>query len=204
MVNQDMVEKSKLPVLLPVASLFHAVSQWHFIQSELLTWSVTAAFARARIYATQAGESARGAVRDEVKQRLLLLEPRYRERVDDAEHVANIGSLAAVVTHEHAANLQNGVFRIGPAQKALNLYLKYLWCLQKIVEPPHCPVDAIVLRAAGVKDVAWTQIATLEAYLDCIKALRRKAQPRSLAAWELEMWQKPCAPVPVNPGAVRP
>jgi hypothetical protein len=52
--------------------------------------------------------------------------------------------------------------RIGLAQKALNLYLKYLWCLGEIHEPPHCPLDSIVLgQVPGCKDVRWTLIATL-------------------------------------------
>lgn len=39
----------------------------------------------------------------------------------------------------------SNVFRIGSAQKALNLYRKYLWCLGYIPFPPHCPFDATII-----------------------------------------------------------
>ncbi len=48
-------------------------------------------------------------------------------------------------------------FRVGIAQKALNLYLKYLWCLGKITEPPHCPFDSIIISEIKC-NIKWTEM----------------------------------------------
>lgn len=42
-------------------------------------------------------------------------------------------------------------FRVSHAQKSLSVYLKHLWCIGFIVEPPSCPVDRIILERVGLK-----------------------------------------------------
>ena len=42
----------------------------------------------------------------------------------------NIVALSEGLSEDHADILAGKRFRVGTAQKALNLYLKYLWCLQ--------------------------------------------------------------------------
>ncbi len=74
------------------------------------------------------------------------------------------------------------------AQKLLNLYLKYLWCMGHVAEPPHCPVDRIILAETTLRDrLNWTKITTREQYMSAINALRQvaTAQGQSLAVWEL-------------------
>jgi hypothetical protein len=44
------------------------------------------------------------------------------------------------------------LFRVGTAQKALNLYLKYLWCLGEIKTPPHCPFDRGIIQMLPVSE----------------------------------------------------
>ena len=46
---------------------------------------------------------------------------------------------------------------IGIAQKAVNLYLKYMWCFGWIPEPPHCRIDRTVLEAVDDQD-DWTKM----------------------------------------------
>lgn len=81
--------------------------------------------------------------------------------------------------------------RIGAAQKALNLYLKHLWCLGEIPEPPHCPIDAVVLGKVPVCDkVRWTLMKTIEEYRDVIEKAKKAAKGVPLAQWELSLYNE--------------
>lgn len=165
--------------------------QSRFIRSELLTLAITGAFGRANVYADDASEPSRQRVRATLRQLLEKLATRYERGVDEAQHLRHIAQLAAELTAAHTGALEGGHFRIGPAQKALNLYLKYLWCLGDVtIEPPHCPVDSIVLRAAGVTGVAWTRMDSLDQYRDCIAAIRRAASTQGIARWECDLWNE--------------
>lgn len=77
------------------------------------------------------------------------------------------------------------------AQKSLNLYLKYLWCLSEVPMPPHCTVDGIVLRAAGVHG-SWTKCDSIEEYKRWIGELKKHAKKHAgtdkLAEWEILVW----------------
>ena len=79
--------------------------------------------------------------------------------------------------------------RFGTSQKAFNLYLKYLWRLGKIVEPPHCPIDEIILRAGGLCG-SWTASTSRQEYMDWIRWLRMRAkrQRLTLSGWEYDAW----------------
>jgi hypothetical protein len=57
-------------------------------------------------------------------------------------------------------------YKYGVAQKLLNLFLKYLWCLGTIAEPPHCPVDRIIIGKTCYKDKNWTEIVQRSEQLD--------------------------------------
>ena len=50
-------------------------------------------------------------------------------------------------------------YKIGVAQRLLNLQLKYLWCIGIAGEPPNCPVDRVMINKTYLKNqVAWTKI----------------------------------------------
>lgn len=160
-----------------------------FLNREALTFSVMAAFGRARIYASGASEGARAHVRQDLEQLLQRIGRRYRTPVDEREHVFAIEEIAARISEMHAASLRSGYLRIGPAQKALNLYLKYLWAFGWIPTPPHCPLDAVILgRLPGCTNIRWTQMKEIGVYLDRIAAARKVAGARSIADWEVAQW----------------
>lgn len=71
-------------------------------------------------------------LREALRLWLTDIELQYCEAVAEEHHIKNIVSLSEKLSKEHAGALVNGRFRIGVAQKALNLYLKYLWCLGKV------------------------------------------------------------------------
>jgi hypothetical protein len=119
--------------------------------------------------------------------------PRYRERVDGPQHVENIIELI-----NHANNLESGIlgengYKFGVAQKLLNLSLKYYWCLGEVEEPPHCPIDRIVIEKTMFRgSVNWTQITEAAEYLKIIDAVREMARLKgtSIAIWELSKYQR--------------
>lgn len=80
-------------------------------------------------------------------------------------------------------------FRIGVAQKALNLYLKYLWCLDRIPVPPHCPFDSTVLRELEL-EFSWTRSSKIEDYKSWVEHAKVAAGTKTLAEWELQLWNR--------------
>lgn len=97
-------------------------------------------------------------------------------------HPANIRSITREQGGSCHEGFRHGRFRIGLAQKALNLYLKYLWCADLAARPPHCPVDAIILAAAGIKDATpWTKLDSIDEYARLIERLRSRSagKPRA-------------------------
>lgn len=130
----------------------------------------------------------------------------YREgTVDDRDHVKNIGELSLRMSTDYRAILRGGSFRIGPAQKALNLYLKYQWARRLIGPPPHCPIDSIVLdemrrspsrcNCPICRSITWTTMDDVGHYEHIIAVAKRVAQASgwSLPEWELRVWQEPAA-----------
>ena len=113
----------------------------------------------------------------------------YQSPVTEEEHLSNLIRLADDFTSKFPHFLKNKRFRIGIAQKALNLYLKYLWCADLISQPPHCPFDSIVInRLPNCSDLRWTSIDTIEDYQRLVQNARRVADGKSIAEWELEVW----------------
>jgi hypothetical protein len=109
--------------------------------------------------------------------------------VDDNRHVENIASLADDLSEGFGSILKDGRFRVGSAQKAVNLYLKYLWCTEQIRMPPHCPFDSIIIsKLPDCSDLNWTELDTVKDYERLVKAARAKAGNIPLARWELETY----------------
>jgi hypothetical protein len=99
--------------------------------------------------------------------------------------------MATVLSHRYGEALRDGRFRIGPAQKALNLYLKYMWCVGEIPTPPHCPFDSkIIYHLRGCEDVKWTKLVSLDEYMKLVRTARQEAKGRSLAEWELKVFNE--------------
>jgi hypothetical protein len=166
-------------------------AQWKFIHSEILTMSLMAAFAHVRVYKEGTSDADRRKLQDTLRKELRNVSDQYGKRVDDAQHLKNIETLAANIARVHRDTLEGERFGIGPAQKALNLYLKYLWCFGHIEEPPHCPLDAKILaKAPKLSGKRWTQLGSAGEYMECIDALREIARGKSLSLtqWECEKW----------------
>jgi hypothetical protein len=110
--------------------------------------------------------------------------------VREEEHVQNISELAGRVSEACKPLLNGGCICFGIAQKALNSYLKYLWCANLIPTPPHCPFDDIIIRKLELSPTCerqWTK-ADESAYRAWVSAAKLAAMGKSLAEWELYEW----------------
>ena len=121
----------------------------------------------------------------------MALSNQYKKSISDNVHFKNVGNLASEMSEQFKGILKEGRLRIGVVQKALNVYLKYLWYTGRIPEPPHCPFDRYIIRCFPRKSQkAWTKIVTLEEYREIVDVARSIAGEQSLAQWELVMYLK--------------
>ena len=112
----------------------------------------------------------------------------YRFSVSAKTHEKNLQALADFGTEIGKPILRNGRYRIGVAQKLLNLQLKYLWCMNRISMPPHCPIDSIIQKCLEKDDrCPWTRMSNIGQYNKVIRKLSDVAKQAniSLAEWEL-------------------
>jgi hypothetical protein len=167
----------------------YQAAQRAFLHRETFRMSLAAAFQHVHIYSEQATERNRRVFADWLFVRTESTAEQYKRSVSESSHVKNIHSLAKDASLEFGHILASQALGIGPAQKLLNLYLKYLWCLGEVMEPPHCPIDSIVLQSAGLAGkVSWSRIATIEEYVIVVEQVRSRVQSSSLAKWELTVW----------------
>jgi len=179
--------------------------QQHFLRGELFDLTLRATVPRGdRVYMPaptllkdrKAYDAAKWEFQKALRLSLEQLEVPYCETVSEEEHIQNIVALSATLSRDHAGVLKDKRFLIGRAQKALNLYLKYLWCLGKVPAPPHCPFDSRVIKKlrGDIKWTAWTSLEKEEDYRKLVAAARVAAAEEeagmSLAAWELRVYNR--------------
>lgn len=165
-----------------------------FLKYEFFDWTIRGAFGRGNVYEKTAGDTERGNLHEALRSSLERLIPRYGVAVsdddDDEYHIQNIVDLSKELSEKHAGVLNDKCFRIGTAQKALNLYLKYLWCVGKVLRPPHCPFDANIigkLKLPSNTCRTWTQLKDIEDYKKWVVAAKAEAGGTPLAVWELRL-----------------
>lgn len=113
------------------------------------------------------------------------LEQKYlKGDVTEEDHVKLIMDTTDEISKELGSKLHNSRFRVGVAQKLINLHLKYLWATGYIEEPPHCPIDGIIRDQAKI-NYDWTTSDSIDEYKSAIKELRKVTGELSLSVWEL-------------------
>lgn len=163
--------------------------QQKFLTDECFSLTLMGTVQRGNLYAPNSGEAARNAFRCGLRAALEQLAECYHRPVSDDDHLANIVALADRLSASHSDALASGRFRIGSSQKALNLFLKYMWCLGFIPTPPHCPFDReIISRLHGYQGSTWTRLENLDDYKGLVAAARAHAKGIPLAEWELQMY----------------
>lgn len=165
--------------------------QQAFIDAQIFSMTLMATVQRNRhLYRETATDGDKQTFRRELRKELERIIERYVVNIPEPQHFANIEGLANHISATSRSALENGRFKIGPAQKALNLYLKYMWCIGQIRTPPHCPFDAIVLSAIGCDGDRWTKVDDIEKYKSWVSVAKEKANGSSLAEWELQEFNK--------------
>jgi len=166
-----------------------------FLRNEFLTMSILGALGRSRTYSKSSSEKAKDGFRKALREKLDEISRKYGSSITEEEHLSNIKHISDDLTSRFSHWLRNGRLRIGIAQKALNLYLKYLWCVNLIAPPPHCPFDFNVIEdLPDCSDLKWTSIDNIEDYKRLVKAAIKLADDKPLREWELEIWLKSSKP----------
>ena len=160
-----------------------------FLRKIALSNTHSSSFQHARVYTKDVADSDREKFQKRFREKLAKLEQAYKNRVSEDEHIQNIQAFADQLSREFPQVLVNGRMRTGVAQKAVNLYLKFLWCLGLIQEPPHCPIDGIVLIEVGDSS-NWTELDGVDSYREIINKIKAVAGEQSLSEWELHLWNR--------------
>jgi hypothetical protein len=179
-------------------------AQRKFLDDQLFGMTLAATARRSNLYAAYLSEAQRKPFQASLRGALESYAQRYTAPVLERHHLKHVNGLAEDLTRRHSGLLEAGRLRFGHAQKALNLYLKYLWCVGRIPEPPHCPIDSLILRKVpGFTEVRWTQLATATEYMSIITAAKVQASAKnlSLAQWELEEYNRFQIGAPQTPRA---
>lgn len=108
-------------------------------------------------------------------------------------HLLRITELADTISNKFKPVLHNNRFRIGVSQKIINLFLKYMWSINEIPQPLHCPIDGIVKshiekHFGKTKLVDWTRLDNIRDYEEYISHINEmlKESADSIAVWELK------------------
>jgi len=171
------------------------VQQENFVEKELWTLTWNASVQRVGLYKKDASkedkQSFRNALIDFIKTKII---PNYKKsKVSEKKHYKY---LADIITFAERKNgfgkkvLRNNCYKLGSAQKLLNLSLKYYWCCHKISKPPHCPVDYIVLSKLNINDTRWTKLKEMDEYKAAIEKIKKAIGNDDLSQWELLNWAK--------------
>lgn len=181
--------------------------QYNFIQDELWLLTFGAAFQRSGIYSATATNRQKNNFKKSTRNFISneLLEIYKTDKVDDLLHIENIHSISNYSTN-FSEIFAKGRINFGIAQKMLNLYLKYMWSLGLIQEPPHFPVDRIIqikligyAKEMGLPTIgleAWTRFNDEKHYLKVINSAKElilkneKYKNYSLAELELELFER--------------
>jgi hypothetical protein len=116
--------------------------------------------------------------------------PRYKDGIKEEQHYERIDDLVSYANTAGEKVLGYLGYKYGVAQKLLNLVLKYHWCLGAIAEPPHCPVDRIVIDKTRYRGKAWTKIVKRSEYQPIIEDIKRLMGAQSVAMWELSIFSR--------------
>jgi len=136
----------------------------------------------------------RDAFKEALKEELRSLAKNYEgQDICGDTHIQTIRAMAERLKNGHTDILNGEKLVFGVAAKALNVYLKYLYCSGFDVRPPHCPFDydliAMLKPPAGV-EYKWTyaEEADYRVWVSLALATAKGGGFDSLSAWEVVTW----------------
>ncbi len=161
--------------------------------------SIGAAFQHAGVYIKGLKNMAprKSDCRNDLKNTLIAIGNAHQSSVSALDQCQNIVNCAneSTANHQKKGILRDDRFRIEITQKALNIYLKYLWCLGEINKPPHCPIDRGIIDVLGIpwnqhNSYGWTTLDDIEKYMELIEMCKMQAVGiMSVAEWDLDKWK---------------
>ena len=156
-----------------------------FMLEEIWGLSIGGAFQRANIYDKNASEKDKDIFKRELKTLILKITKSYKFLVLEQIHLENIEKVQSLQN----LCLNDNHLNFGVSQKLLNLYLKYLWCLDLIPTPPHFPVDRLIQESLFGKNLKnWTEMKNNVKYLEIINKAKEIAKLNNLGSIsELEL-----------------
>lgn len=167
-----------------------------FINKEIWMLSLMGAFQRAKVYKPNSPELEKIYFKNMLKGYVdNLIKTQYHKVVSENSHLENIAHLIKF-SGKYSNILSGGKINFGIAQKLLNLYLKYNWCMEKIAVPPHFPVDSIIQKKLGLPVVPWTRFLGkqgVEQYLNIINHAKTKLGEQgcqNIAELELKLFNR--------------
>ena len=162
-----------------------------FINKEIWILTFSGAFQRAGVYRKSVAENNRMMFRNFMRKEIdEIVANNYHLSVKEADHIRNIQQIVKL-SEKYSNILSNRRLTFGVSQKLLNLYLKYLWCLGRIPEPPHCPFDRLIIKGLGIKPIpSWTKIDNINVYMMLVSKARSAAGASSLPVWELKRFSR--------------
>jgi hypothetical protein len=167
--------------------------QRKFLEGEFWIFAWTASVQRTGIYGESVASPERQTFKSGLKEFIdSKLLPQYQVRCSETKHYGNISRLVAQGSASSKDVLSSRGYHYGIAQKLLNLYLKYLWCVGYIAEPPHCPIDRIIIGKTSFRDrLNWTEMKEAE-YREVIGEITSLARSKGStpAQWELENYHR--------------
>jgi len=172
-----------------------------FIIYELGLLTMKAAFStrdnRYPIYNIEIKDQHKKPAKELFRQVLNEVETIYVESISSKDHDQYIEDTANRLSDEIGEDyLHNGRFRVGVAQKLINMHLKYLWCAGIINEPPHCPIDGrirdIVKQDYPAFDYDWISNDSIDEYKNALETINQLAinKGETYAQWELGVFRR--------------
>lgn len=165
-----------------------------FIHRMVLRNSTNAAIQRANVYSSTTSQIGKNAFREDLKRWLTQLGLRYFAwEYNGKKYCDEITSLKTHLNTRHSFLLNGGNVKIGVCQKAITLYLKYLWLLgDNSKKPIYATLDRGIMNLAGVTNPPnWTELDDIQEYERVVREIDNFAQNQgweSGSVWEAETW----------------
>jgi hypothetical protein len=181
--------------------------QTEFLERDFWSAAWNASVQRASVYKKNLSEEERRHFKKQVFRFINDdLMPFYTKKCSEEQHYENIKRLVVFGTECGREILEGNIYKYGIAQKLLNLLLKYYWCIGRVSEPPHCPIDSIILNKLGLNEIKWTKMVQKSEYERVIEKIKMKLtqEEPTIARWELIHYMdanEPIADLPLTPPA---
>jgi hypothetical protein len=166
------------------------------VENVILRITFQGAFQRAKVYSANALEPNRLKFRAFLAKKLKVILHKIPkiDNYDDNMHYSIIKDFANEISDSEFKDLiAGGRFRIGIAQKLINLYWKYSWILKpNIATPIHCPFDSIVINdIIAFKErekVNWTEFDEKDdVYLELVEKAKQFSGDKYSSIAEMEL-----------------